>query len=262
MSVHPELLAATIPDAITFAIAAVISVAGALGVVLSRNPVHSALMLVMTLFGVAVLFVEENAQFLAAVQVIVYAGAIVVLFLFVIMLLGVDQPEALAAEPLRGQRSAALAVGVLALVEVILLARGRWPVGPAHLAGRLNGTGKANVEILGKSIFTTYLLPFEITSALLVIAVIGAVVLARRPRPPDGGEGNGLAPSGDGAFDGDFDGAFDGAGGEAPLTGPVSGPRDAGGSGDAGGVGGPTGSGGSGYGTELRAVTSDERSDE
>ena len=68
-----------------------ICVVGALGVVLSTHPVHSALMLVMTLFGVAVLFVEENAQFLAVVQVIVYAGAIVVLFLFVIMLLGIDR---------------------------------------------------------------------------------------------------------------------------------------------------------------------------
>ena len=96
------LAAATIPDAITFAIAAAICVVGAFGVVLARNPVHSALMLVMTLFGVAVLFVEENAQFLAAVQVIVYAGAIVVLFLFVIMLLGVDRSEAIEPRPAPG----------------------------------------------------------------------------------------------------------------------------------------------------------------
>ena len=73
-------------------------------------------MLVMTLFGIAVLFVEENAQFLAAVQVIVYAGAIVVLFLFVIMLLGVDRREALDADPLRGQRLIAIVLGVLVLV--------------------------------------------------------------------------------------------------------------------------------------------------
>ncbi len=77
-------------DTIVFAVAAVVILAGAVGVVLSRNPVHSALMLVMTLFGMAVLFVAQDAHFLAAVQVIVYAGAIVVLFLFVIMLLGVD----------------------------------------------------------------------------------------------------------------------------------------------------------------------------
>jgi NADH-quinone oxidoreductase subunit J len=183
---HGLLLAATIPDALTFAIAGVISVAGALGVVLSRNPVHSALMLVMTLFGVAVLFVEENAQFLAAVQVIVYAGAIVVLFLFVIMLLGVDRSEVTERDPLHGQRLWALLLGVLGLVEVILLARGKWPIGAHSAGGTLDERGVSNVTVLGRSVFTTYLLPFEITSALLVVAVIGAVVLARRPQR-DGG---------------------------------------------------------------------------
>jgi NADH-quinone oxidoreductase subunit J len=121
-----HVLAATIPDAITFVMAAAICVVGALGVVLARNPVHSALMLVMTLFGVAVLFVEEDAQFLAAVQVIVYAGAIVVLFLFVIMLLGVDQKEVFQRDPLPAQRPVAIALGILGLVEVLVLARGRW----------------------------------------------------------------------------------------------------------------------------------------
>lgn len=178
---------ATLPDTITFAVAAVICVVGALGVVLSTHPVHSALMLVMTLFGVAVLFVELNAQFLAVVQVIVYAGAIVVLFLFVIMLLGIDRPEAIAADPLKGQRAVALLLGVLVLTEVVLLARGHWPTGAHSTAGPLNNGTTPNVNILGKSIFTTFLLPFEITSALLVIAVVGAVVLARRPRHP--GEG-------------------------------------------------------------------------
>jgi energy-converting hydrogenase Eha subunit C len=96
----PLLGTATLVDRITFGIGATIIILGAIGVVISRNPVHSALMLVMTLFGVAVLFVEEGANFLAAVQVIVYAGAIVVLFLFVIMFLGVDREENLAEEPL------------------------------------------------------------------------------------------------------------------------------------------------------------------
>ncbi|HEV2360656.1 MAG TPA: NADH-quinone oxidoreductase subunit J, partial [Acidimicrobiales bacterium] len=90
-SALPLLLGATIPDALTFVVAGAISLIGAIGVVLLRNPVHAALSLVATLFGMAVLFVEQDAQFLAAVQVIVYAGAIVVLFLFVIMLLGVDR---------------------------------------------------------------------------------------------------------------------------------------------------------------------------
>jgi NADH-quinone oxidoreductase subunit J len=187
------LASATIPDAITFAIAAVICVVGAFGVVLSRNPVHSALMLVMTLFGVAVLFVEENAQFLAAVQVIVYAGAIVVLFLFVIMLLGVDRHEALERDPLPGQRPIAVCLGILGLVELILLARGKWPHGARSVSAPL-GTPADNVSRLGQSVFTTYLLAFEVTSALLVIAVVGAVVLARRPRRAAGDDG---APLGD-----------------------------------------------------------------
>ena len=83
---------------------------GAVGVVTSRNPVHAALSLVMTLFGVAVLFIEQEADFLAAVQIIVYAGAIVVLFLFVIMFLGVDRAEDITVEPLVGQRPLAVVV--------------------------------------------------------------------------------------------------------------------------------------------------------
>src|SRR5438874_12728827 len=106
------VLAATAPDVLVFVVAAAVVIVGALGVVFARNPVHSALMLVMTLFGIAVLFVEQHANFLAAVQVIVYAGAIVVLFLFVIMLLGVDKREAVEVETLRGQRPAAFVLGV------------------------------------------------------------------------------------------------------------------------------------------------------
>jgi NADH-quinone oxidoreductase subunit J len=95
-------------DTIVFLVAAVICLTGALGVILARNPVHSALMLVMTLFGVAVQFVSQEAHFLAAVQVIVYAGAIVVLFLFVIMLLGVDTAQNLEIGVLPAQKWAAL----------------------------------------------------------------------------------------------------------------------------------------------------------
>src|SRR6185369_841337 len=105
------LLAATKPDSAVYVLASVIALSRAIGVVVARNPVHSALMLVMTLFGVAVLFVAQDAQFLAAVQVIVYAGAIVVLFLFVIMLLGVDRAEDLDTEPLGGQRPLAAVAG-------------------------------------------------------------------------------------------------------------------------------------------------------
>ena len=172
--------AASKMDAGVFVAASAIVIAGALGVILARNPVHSALMLVMTLFGIAVLFVAQEAHFLAAVQVIVYAGAIVVLFLFVIMLLGVDRTEALEAEPLKGQRTTAIALGIIALAEIVILGgTANWATGNLAVAGQAGGPG-SNVEKLARSIFTRYLLPFEITSALLVIAVVGAVVLARR----------------------------------------------------------------------------------
>src|SRR3954471_8254666 len=99
-------------EAAVFIVCAVIVLAGAFGVVLSRNPVHSALSLIATLFGIAVLFLNQNAQLLAAVQVIVYTGAIVVLIMFVIMLLGVDKVEDLEEEPLVGQRTLALIAGI------------------------------------------------------------------------------------------------------------------------------------------------------
>lgn len=178
------LLAATSTvDKGVFVACAVIVLTGALGVVLARNPVHSALFLVMTLFGVAVLFVAQDAQFLAAVQIIVYAGAIVVLFLFVIMLLGVDRTEVIEHESLPFQRPVGIALGLATLVEILVLAQTGWATGAASVAGPASGPGE-NVEKLASSIFTRYLLPFEITSVLLVIAVVGAVVLARKPTRP------------------------------------------------------------------------------
>ncbi|MGH9176992.1 MAG: NADH-quinone oxidoreductase subunit J [Acidimicrobiales bacterium] len=171
-------------DAGVFAASAVIVLAGAIGVVISSNPVHAALSLVMTLFGVAVLFVAQEAHFLAAVQVIVYAGAIVVLFLFVIMLIGVDRPENVRAEPLRGQRPLALLLGLVALAQLLLLSRGDWVTGAPSVAGQASGEG-TNVEKLAESVFTRYLFAFEITSVLLIIAVVGAVTMVRR-RDPEG----------------------------------------------------------------------------
>ena len=176
------LATATRVDAFTFAVAAAVVLAGAIGVVVARNPVHAALMLVMTLFGVAVLFVEQQANFLAAVQVIVYAGAIVVLFLFVIMFLGVDRGENVAEEPLRAQRPLAVGLVLLGLAGVLLMGIGaHWSVGAHSVAGPAQGQPGGDVAALGRSVFTTYLFAFEVTSALLVIAVVGAVVLARRP---------------------------------------------------------------------------------
>ncbi len=171
-------------DWVVFVVAGVAVLAGALGVILATHPVHSALMLVLTLFGVAVLFVAQQAHFLAAVQVIVYAGAIVVLFLFVIMLLGVDKSENVTTEPLRGQRPIAYLAGVGIVAAIFLLARTAWVSGAQSVAGAADGPG-TNVEKLATSLFTRYLLAFEMTSVLLVIAVVGAVVLARHS--PSGG---------------------------------------------------------------------------
>jgi NADH-quinone oxidoreductase subunit J len=148
--------------------------------------VHAALSLVLTLFGVAVLFVAQDAHFLAAVQVIVYAGAIVVLFLFVIMLLGVDRVENLRTEPLTSQRPLAIIVS-LGLIGVLVAAFVR---GSDALHERGEGinipdltTGTdANTTQLAESIFSQYVVAFEVTSVLLVIAVVGTVLLARRTK--------------------------------------------------------------------------------
>jgi NADH-quinone oxidoreductase subunit J len=165
-------------EAVVFAVGALVCVAGALGVILSKNPVHSALSLVGTLFGIAVLFVAQDAEFLAAVQVIVYAGAIVVMFLFVIMLLGVDTSDDLHREPLKGQRVAAVVAGALVaagLVAILVLGNA---TGERSANAKVN-RALPNVEQLARTLFTDYLFAFEITSVLLVIGVVGAVTLAR-----------------------------------------------------------------------------------
>ncbi len=154
-----------------------IALVGALGVVLAANPVHSALSLVTVLVSIAALFVVQDAQLLAAVQVIVYAGAIVVLFLFVIMLLGVDRSES-TAETLRFQRTAALVLGAGLVATLIALISPGWATGEESVRGVLGQGG--NIKTVAESLFTTFLWPFELTAVLLVIAVIGGVVLARR----------------------------------------------------------------------------------
>jgi NADH-quinone oxidoreductase subunit J len=165
-------------EAIVFAISAVVILGGALGVILSRNTVHAALALVATLFGVAVLFVAQEANFLAAVQVIVYAGAIVVLFLFVIMLLGVDNADDIETEPLVGQRPAAIAIGVLLAAGLIAVVVTSTVTGVPSASAEWVRDGD-DIAQIGRLLFTEYLFAFEITSLLLVIAVVGAVLLAR-----------------------------------------------------------------------------------
>jgi len=169
-------------DNVVFWVFAPISVASAIGMLLVRNAIHAALFLVVNFFCLAVFYLLLDAPFLFAVQIIVYAGAIVVLFLFVIMLLGVDRKETLH-DPLPYQRLTALALGAIALAEILFLAGHQWATGqPASPADAITGgtaTG-GNVERVARVLFTDFLWPFEITAALLVLAVVGSVVLARR----------------------------------------------------------------------------------
>ncbi len=178
-------------ETIIFFICAAVSLAGALGVVLGRNPVHSVLFLLMTLVTVAVLFLLQDAALVAIIQIVVYAAAIVVLFLFVITLLGVDKAEPLV-ERLRFQRPVALALGALLFVQVVVLAGRHWVTGEHSVHGALGSTRSGNVERLATSLFTDFIWAFEMTAVLLVIAVVGGVVLARR-------SGQRTAPIPDGA---------------------------------------------------------------
>ena len=172
----------SVQGTVVFTTAALLILIGALGVISVRNPVHAALSLIMTLFGVAVAFVAQSADFLAAVQIIVYAGAIVVLFLFVIMFLGVDRREHIQFEPLVGQRAfAGVGVAITVAGLITLMARSHWVSGAVSVSSKLSN-GSGTVKELGTAVFTTYLFAFEATSALLVIAVVGAVLLARRER--------------------------------------------------------------------------------
>ena len=166
-----------------FICAAAMILAGALGVILRPNPVHAALSLVLTLFGIAVVFVSLEAHFLAAVQVIVYAGAIVVLFLFVIMLLGVDKAEELKTEPLGIQRPLALVlgVGVMALITTaIVSSRDTLKFRGDGVAAATLADPDGNIRQIARSIFGDYVVAFEVTSVLLVVAVVGTVVLTRK----------------------------------------------------------------------------------
>jgi NADH-quinone oxidoreductase subunit J len=173
-------------QAAIFYVCAVAMIAGALGVVLAHNPVHSALFLLLTLVSVAVLFVQLDAALVAAIQVVVYASAIVVLFVFVITLLGVDKHESFD-EPSLFQRPVAIVLGVLMFFQVVLLAGHHWATGAHSARGSLAGPRTGNVETLARSLFTDFIWPFEITAVLLVIAVVGGVALARRSgqRPPE-----------------------------------------------------------------------------
>lgn len=164
-------------EAITFWVLAPISLAAALGMVLVRNAVHSALLLVSTMFCMAVLYLVQQAPFLGFVQIIVYTGAVMMLFLFVLMLVGRDSSDSVI-EVLRGQRLVALLLGLgLAVLLVAGVSRSLVAVEPVGLAAGGLGSG-GNVAGLGQLIFTDYIFAFELTAALLMTAALGGFVLS------------------------------------------------------------------------------------
>lgn len=176
---------ATFLEYVVFFSAAVMILGGAVGVIAMKNPVHAALGLVLTLFGVAVQFVAMEAHFLAAVQVIVYAGAIVVLFLFVIMLLGVDQSMDLSIEPIPIQRpmAAIMGVGLVGLLgAAVVRARDASSINPGSgIATSADaGNSDANVQQLATNLYGDHVFAFQLTSVLLVVAVAGTVLLTRK----------------------------------------------------------------------------------
>jgi len=157
---------------VAFSVIAVLAVGSALGLVVKKNPIHGALFLVVNLASVAALYLTLGAEFLAAAQVIVYAGAIMVLFVFAIMVLIPGKAET-GVDPRRRVRLAALPVaGVLVVLLVIVVGRSVVTTGPAGAPG--------DVETVGRLLFTDYLFPFELTSVLLLAAMVGVLLLARR----------------------------------------------------------------------------------
>ncbi len=164
-------------EAVVFWILGPVALAGALGMVLARNAVHSALLLVLTMLSLGALYMVQGAPFLGFVQIIVYTGAVMMLFLFVLMLVGRDSSDSVV-EVLRGQRLAGLLFGIgLAVLLVAAVGNTLVNVPSVGLAGGNAGAG-GNVSGVGALIFTKYLFAFELTSALLITAALGAMVLA------------------------------------------------------------------------------------
>ena len=177
---------------VLFVVLAAVAIVASIAMVLARNSIHSALFLVLTFFCLAVLYLTLNAEFLAVIQIVVYAGAIMVLFLFVITLLNPGREE--SDDRLRAQRPAAFALGLALIAEIALLLRsttvrdllGAFPPATPFTeqvtATFVNGAPAAlgNTQALGFELFSTYLLPFEVISLVLLLAVVGAIVLAKR----------------------------------------------------------------------------------
>jgi NADH-quinone oxidoreductase subunit J len=165
-------------EAVLFWVLGTVAVLGAIGVVAAPKAVYSAMFLATTMISVAVFYIAQGALFLGVVQVVVYTGAVMMLFLFVLMLIGVDSSDSLV-ETIRGQRVAALAVGV---GFGVLLIAGIGSLSANGFVGLTEANAGGNVQGLAVLIFTKYLWAFELTGALLITAALGAMVLAHRER--------------------------------------------------------------------------------
>jgi NADH-quinone oxidoreductase subunit J len=199
-------------EAVLFWAVAIPSVLGALGLVLARKAVHGALCVAVIMLGLGILYVALDAPFLGIVQVVVYTGAILMVFLFVIMLVGIDASDSLV-ETIRGQRFAALLGGAaIGVILVTVIAQASFPEPEGLAAAQPDG----NVEAIADAIFNRYVWAFEVASALLITAALGAMVLAhrerieRRPtqrelaqarfRPPDGDFAHAVGPPNPGIY--------------------------------------------------------------
>jgi NADH-quinone oxidoreductase subunit J len=165
-------------EAISFWVFGAIAVAGAIGVVAAPKAVYAAMFLATTMISLAAIYMAQDAPFLGVVQIVVYTGAVMMLFLFVLMLIGVDSAQSLV-ETIRGQRLAGIAAG---LGFGLLLAAGIGTMTTSRFTGLTQANAGGNVEGLADLIFTRYLWAFELTSALLITAALGAMVLAHRER--------------------------------------------------------------------------------
>ncbi len=162
-------------ELLVFIIFGAASIAGAIVMISARNPVYSAMGLLLTMFSVAVFYVLNDAHFVAAVQVIIYAGAVMTLFLFVIMLIGVDRSED-TTEQLPLQRPVALVLGTGLLALILVAGRAAWITGRGVFSGgEINGT----IENVADELFGTWMIPFLATVFLLTIAAVGTIALAQ-----------------------------------------------------------------------------------
>jgi NADH-quinone oxidoreductase subunit J len=165
-------------EVVVFAAFALVAVAGALTMVTARNPVYSAMGLLTAMFAMAVFYVMNDAHFVAAVQVLIYAGAVMTLFLFVIMLIGVDRAED-RTEQIPFQRPVALLLGAALVALLFVAGRAAWVIGGGAGSGE-----PGTIENISDQLFGTWLLPFEATVLLLTIAAVGTVALAQFGRVP------------------------------------------------------------------------------